>query len=62
MAKIRGIRGYVWFGLFGFVILNVTASNLFANETDIDVTQLKMGLDTVWVLLGAFLVFFIKAL
>ncbi len=60
--KIKGsIRGYVWFGLFGFIILNVTAPTLLAAEEGIDLGELKMGLDTVWVLLGAFLVFFMQA-
>ena len=52
MAKINKIKGnireYIWFGLFGFIIINVTASNLFAADEGIDISQLKMG----WILYG----------
>ena len=34
---------------------------LYANDGGINIADLKMGLDTVWVLLGAFLVFFMQA-
>jgi Amt family ammonium transporter len=47
--------------LFGLIIINIIPSNSLAAERGIDIGQLKMGLDTVWVLLGAFLVFFMQA-
>ncbi len=55
------IKKAVWTSLFGLMVINVIASNLFAAEGEIDISQLKIGLDTVWVLLGAFLVFFMQA-
>lgn len=55
------IQRYIWLSLFGFIVINLIASNTLAAEESIDIGQLKMGLDTVWVLLGAFLVFFMQA-
>jgi Amt family ammonium transporter len=55
------IRKAIGLSLFGLITLNVTASDVFADEAAIDIGQIKMGLDTVWVLLGAFLVFFMQA-
>ncbi len=49
------------FFLFGMIVIGVTTPNVLAAEDTIDVSQLKMGMDTVWVLLGAFLVFFLQA-
>ena len=37
------------------------SSNVKAGVESMDIDQLKQGLDTVWVLLGAFLVFFMQA-
>ncbi|MBW8016008.1 MAG: ammonium transporter [Planctomycetes bacterium] len=41
-------------------VLSMSGS-CFAAEGDIDIADLQQGLDTVWVLLGAFLVFFMQA-
>jgi Amt family ammonium transporter len=57
----RNFKGPIRLGLFGLTALIVTASNAHAAESAVDAGQLKMGLDTVWVLLGAFLVFFMQA-
>ncbi len=44
------------------VLLAITfSSNVVAAEESLQIDQLKQGLDTVWVLLGAFLVFFMQA-
>ncbi|MHC4726486.1 MAG: ammonium transporter [Planctomycetota bacterium] len=62
LEKIRSnVQRAIWVGLFGFIVINMTVSKLFAAEGEIDISQLKVGLDTVWVLLGAFLVFFMQA-
>ena len=39
----------------------VLNSNVLAGEESLSLDELKQGLDTVWVLLGAFLVFFMQA-
>lgn len=44
--------------VFLVIIFN---SNVLAVEDSLNINQLKQGLDTVWVLLGAFLVFFMQA-
>ena len=62
LVKISGnLTRATWISLFVLLFINITASNLLASEEGIDIGQLKMGLDTVWVLLGAFLVFFMQA-
>lgn len=62
LDTVKGnIKRAIWTSLFGLMVINVIASNLFAAGGEIDINQLKIGLDTVWVLLGAFLVFFMQA-
>ena len=62
MKKIKNkIKIYIMLSIFGLFILDKSALTVFAAEETIDIGQLKMGLDTVWVLLGAFLVFFMQA-
>jgi Amt family ammonium transporter len=45
----------------GFVCLALLSSNAYAADESISIEDIKQGLDTVWVLLGAFLVFFMQA-
>lgn len=47
--------------LLGLIGLLVISGPVLADDGKIDISELKMGLDTVWVLLGAFLVFFMQA-
>ena len=62
LKKIKNkIKIYIMLSIFGLFILDKSALTVFAAEETIDIGQLKMGLDTVWVLLGAFLVFFMQA-
>jgi Amt family ammonium transporter len=56
-----GTRKYLCRSLFAITLVHLAAGSLAAADSEIDVSQLKMGLDTVWVLLGAFLVFFMQA-
>jgi Amt family ammonium transporter len=44
-----------------FVLLGLLCGSSFASEQSVDFEQLRVGLDTVWVLLAAFLVFFMQA-
>ncbi len=44
-----------------FVLLGLLCGSSFASEQSVDFDQLRVGLDTVWVLLAAFLVFFMQA-
>ena len=44
-----------------FCLLFATTGNAFADEEVVSITDLKQGLDTVWVLIAAFLVFFMQA-
>ncbi len=44
-----------------FIILTLFCSDALAGEETISIGNLKQGLDTVWVLLAAFLVFFMQA-
>ena len=48
-------------GALVFCILLGTTGNAFAAEDAISVADVKQGLDTVWVLIAAFLVFFMQA-
>ena len=41
------------------VLILISATTVQADEEVISIGEIKQGLDTVWVLLGAFLVFFI---
>ena len=43
------------------VIIAATNRNVIAGVESVNLDQFKQGLDTVWVLLGAFLVFFMQA-
>lgn len=47
--------------LLAIVALAVMSPAAFAEDDQINIADLKVGLDTVWVLLGAFLVFFMQA-
>lgn len=47
--------------LMVFALLLLFANSSFAEQDGINVSDLKVGLDTLWVLLGAFLVFFMQA-
>ncbi len=44
-----------------FLVFTFISETAVASEDTIDVGDLKQGLDTVWVMLGAFLVFFMQA-
>ncbi len=44
-----------------FIVLTLFCSDALAGEETISIGNLKQGLDTVWVLLAAFLVFFMQA-
>ena len=43
------------------LVLSAGGSTVYASEGEIDIASLKQGLDTVWVLIAAFLVFFMQA-
>lgn len=47
--------------LIAFAAVLLTSSTCFADDSVIDIAELQQGLDTVWVLLGAFMVFFMQA-
>jgi len=47
--------------LVGLFVLAFGCETVFAGDAEIDVASLKQGLDTVWVLIAAFLVFFMQA-
>lgn len=47
--------------LIVLLVLSAGSELVFASEGEIDVAMLKQGLDTVWVLIAAFLVFFMQA-
>jgi Amt family ammonium transporter len=63
MLALRGKdyakNGCVWIAVF--VLLSFLSSNTFAADESVSIEDIKQGLDTVWVLLGAFLVFFMQA-
>jgi Amt family ammonium transporter len=48
-------------GLAGVLLIVIFCGNAFAGEQNISVEQLRQSLDTVWVLIAAFLVFFMQA-
>lgn len=61
IERIKGFKriGWAGFGLLGLLMLSVTAQ---ASEvTSETIETLQRGLDTVWVLIAAFLVFFMQA-
>jgi Amt family ammonium transporter len=43
------------------LLLSAVCGTAFADDGEMDIASLRQGLDTVWVLLGAFLVFFMQA-
>lgn len=47
--------------LFVLLTLAVVSTNAFAEDDQISIAELKQGLDTLWVLIAAFLVFFMQA-
>ncbi len=62
IVKTNGRRIGFWKKCAGAVVLSaVLNSSALAGERDLSLEQVKQGLDTVWVLLGAFLVFFMQA-
>ncbi len=44
-----------------FALIFLSARPLYASQISIDLSDITKGLDTVWVLIGAFLVFFMQA-
>ena len=61
MDRTKYINRKLW-KLIGFLLLvGLLCTDVQADEGAINVAQLKQGLDTVWVLIGAFLVFFMQA-
>ncbi|MBN2181009.1 MAG: ammonium transporter [Sedimentisphaerales bacterium] len=61
MDKRRGLNKNIWKLASVLLLVGLFSSQARANEAAVDINQLKQGLDTVWVLLGAFLVFFMQA-
>ncbi|MHC4759490.1 MAG: ammonium transporter, partial [Planctomycetota bacterium] len=49
------------FCIVGLILVSILCSNAFAADESLSIEDVKQGLDTVWVLLGAFLVFFMQA-
>ncbi len=47
--------------LFVVLVLGGASGIVYGGDETVNVAELKVGLDTVWVLLGAFLVFFMQA-
>jgi len=43
------------------LLLTVLSTSSFAAEEELSINDLKQGVDTIWVLIGAFLVFFMQA-
>ena len=62
MVNKMDIKSRLWqVGLIGFVLTVALSGNAFAGEESLKLEDVKQSLDTVWVLLGAFLVFFMQA-
>ncbi len=62
MANKTSLRKSVRRLLLALVLLTVFLGvDAFAGEQEINIGDIKQGLDTVWVLIGAFLVFFMQA-
>lgn len=59
--KVRTFKLSWFIGAIVFCLLFGTTGSAFAEEDVISVADLKQGLDTVWVLIAAFLVFFMQA-
>ena len=61
MEKTRSINKHFWkLGIF-LLLLGLFCTDVQASEEAVDVAQLKQSLNTVWVLIAAFLVFFMQA-
>ncbi len=62
MAKRRSSKMSLWVLCIAGILLSMMfSSEATANEQSVSIEQISQGLDTVWVLLGAFLVFFMQA-
>jgi len=62
MVKERNSKLSIWKMCATGVLLTVAInSNVKAGVESVNLDQVIQGLDTVWVLLGAFLVFFMQA-
>ncbi len=59
--KVRTVKLSWIFAIAIFCLLFATTGNAFAEEEVTSVADIKQGLDTVWVLIAAFLVFFMQA-
>ena len=60
-AETSSLRSFRWMLLAAIILLGFLNSIIRAAESMNSLDQLKQGLDTVWVLIGAFLVFFMQA-
>ena len=61
MGTRRGLNKNLWKLVLVLLLVGLFSNQARASEGAIDINQLKQGLDTVWVLIGAFLVFFMQA-
>jgi hypothetical protein len=62
MVNKRSIKINTWKIFAIIVFLTISSGNTaIAGVETLNIDQVKQGLDTVWVLLGAFLVFFMQA-
>ena len=62
MVKERNSKLSIWkVCATGALLIVVINGNVLAGIENANLDQVKQGLDTVWVLLGAFLVFFMQA-
>lgn len=57
----RGPSRAAVFGLIGLALMVFAGADAYAGDGSIDIGELKQGLDTMWVLIAAFLVFFMQA-
>jgi len=62
MVKERNSKLSIWkMCTLGALLIVDSNSNVLGGVESVNLDQVKQGLDTVWVLLGAFLVFFMQA-
>ncbi|OHB83314.1 MAG: hypothetical protein A2Z38_08800 [Planctomycetes bacterium RBG_19FT_COMBO_48_8] len=62
MIKERNSKLGIWkLCAAGAFLTAAFNSNVMAGVESVNLEQIKQGLDTVWVLLGAFLMFFMQA-
>jgi len=62
MVNEKNSKLNIWKVCAAGILLTVAiSSNVKAGDESLNIDQVKQGLDTVWVLLGAFLVFFMQA-